>query len=98
MIKLLIPMLHFRITTSEGQLQEFPGFAKDLDSPKILFQELRKGETNVEGVLAMMQYKLYCKESKYKTPIEFLDSEDSYLIDNTWDALMSKGWKLEILP
>lgn len=91
-------MPQIRITTPEGNSSEFPGIAKNLGSPGKLFRDLLDGEPSVEGVLAMMQYKMYCKLTKYKTPLEFLGSEDKRLIDDTWDALMSKGWKLEIFP
>ena len=92
------PMPSITITPPGKNSSKFPGNAQPLDSPGELCQELLNGEPDVEGVLAMMQYKLYCKESKYETPLEFADSEDYRLISETWDALMRKDWKLEIFP
>jgi hypothetical protein len=88
-----------RITPPRENSSEFPGIAKDLvGSPGKLFRELLDGEPSVEGVLAMMQYKMYCKMTKYKTPLEFLESDDQKVIDETWDALMNMGWTLEVFP
>ena len=87
-----------RITPPGGNSEEFPGIAKNLDSPAKLFRDLLDGEPSIEGVLAMMQYKLYCKMTKYETPLEFSNSDDQKIIDDTWVALMNMEWTLEVFP
>ena len=89
-------MVRIVITTPEGNSEKFTGIAPaHLDSPGELFRELLYGEPSVKGVLAMIQYKL---SLKLKGSDEFMRLGDPVLIGLTWEALMSKDWKLEVFP
>ena len=90
------PMPSVTITPPGRNSSKFPGIAPaPLDSPGELFRRILDGEPSVEDVLAMIQYKMFLK---LKGPEEFMRLGDPVLIGLTWDALMSKDWKLEVFP
>ena len=82
------------ITPPEGERHECASIPENSDSPGELFRRILDGEPNVYDVLEMLHYKLFLK---LKDPKEFMRLGDPVLIDLTWDVLVTRGWKLEIL-